>query len=72
MPGLKLRCKKCGDVVQSMHTHDFRWCKCQSVAIDGGSDYTRVVGEPGDWEILEEQNSEEGLGNSCFGFRVSG
>src|SRR5574337_866627 len=36
--GPKVRCKKCDDVIQSMHRHDFRWCKCGAIAIDGGSD----------------------------------
>jgi hypothetical protein len=45
-----IRCKKCGDLVASEHRHDFRWCKCKSVAVDGGHDYLKRVGNREDWE----------------------
>jgi len=35
----KARCKLCGDVVESKHRHDFVWCKCGEIAVDGGNDY---------------------------------
>ena len=35
----KIRCKKCGDIIESKSVHDFRFCKCESV--DGGHDYLR-------------------------------
>lgn len=50
-PGRPIRCLKCGDVIRSEHRHDFKWCGCRSVAIDGGSCYTKVCGEPEDWEF---------------------
>ena len=50
----KIRCKKCGDVIDSKSVHDFKFCKCQSVAVDGGHDYLRRVGEIGSWEDLSE------------------
>lgn len=37
----KVRCNKCGDELESTFTHDFKWCKCNSVAVDGGLDYFR-------------------------------
>ena len=40
----KIRCKSCGDVIESEHTHDFRWCKCGSVAVDGGKSYLKRCG----------------------------
>ena len=40
-----IKCKKCGDTIYSRAVHDFRWCSCGTVAIDGGFDYTRVVGD---------------------------
>ena len=36
-----IRCNLCGDVIESKHTHDFKWCKCRSVFVDGGQDYLR-------------------------------
>lgn len=47
-----LRCKKCGDIIQSTHRHDMVWCKCGAVAIDGGDDYCKVTGNLEDMEFL--------------------
>jgi hypothetical protein len=38
------QCRKCGDLIVSQHRHDFVWCKCQSIAVDGGKDYLRRIG----------------------------
>ena len=32
----KIQCKKCKDIIESKHVHDFKWCKCRSIAVDGG------------------------------------
>lgn len=37
----KIRCKLCGDVIESKTRHDFVWCKCGACAVDGGHDYTK-------------------------------
>lgn len=37
----KVRCKKCDDVIESTHSHDFRRCKCGAIFIDGGKEYQR-------------------------------
>lgn len=44
----KIRCKKCGDVIESTYRHDLRSCKCGAVAVDGGKDYLRRCGDRGD------------------------
>lgn len=41
----KIRCPVCEEVIQSYHIHDFKFCKCGSVAIDGGNDYLRRISE---------------------------
>lgn len=38
-----LLCKSCNHAVFSRCRHDMRWCKCRSIAIDGGFDYCRVL-----------------------------
>jgi len=50
----KIRCKLCGDIIESKHVHDFKWCKCESVAVDGGHDYLRRCGSMELWEELSE------------------
>lgn len=47
-------CLKCGDVVESTHVHDFKYCSCGAMAVDGGLEYVRRVGEPGDIEEMSE------------------
>lgn len=42
-----VKCKSCGDVVESTHRHDFRACGCGSVSVDGGTDYLRRSGDIG-------------------------
>lgn len=49
-----IRCKKCGDVIESKTVHDFKFCSCGSCAVDGGLDYLRRCGNLGDWEELSE------------------
>lgn len=34
-----IKCKLCGDIIESKYTHNFKWCRCGSVAVDGGHDY---------------------------------
>lgn len=50
----KIRCKKCGDIIESKHVHDFKMCKCGAVGVDGGHDYLRRLGNLDDWEGLSE------------------
>lgn len=61
----KIRCKKCGDIIESKTVHDFLFCKCKSVAVDGGLDYIRRVGAKEDWEELSvyETVDDESIGN---------
>lgn len=37
----RIRCKHCGVVVESRSVHDFRYCPCGKVSVDGGTDYLR-------------------------------
>jgi len=49
----QVRCKKCGDEPYSTHRHDYKPCKCGAVAVDGGMEYLRRVG---DVENMEEMS----------------
>ena len=55
----KIRCKKCGSIIESMHVHDYVECKCGACAVDGGHDYLRRVGNMKDWEDLSEWSDDE-------------
>jgi len=39
------RCLNCNTVIESTHVHDFKYCKCNSFAVDGGKDYIKRVGD---------------------------
>ena len=39
------KCLKCGDEVESKHVHDFQWCSCKNIAVDGGHWYTKRCAE---------------------------
>lgn len=38
-------CLKCKDYIRSKHRHDFKYCKCGSIAVDGGSWYCKRSGD---------------------------
>lgn len=48
------KCLKCNDIIESKHVHDFRFCKCQSIFVDGGKDYIRRGGSPSEMLDLTE------------------
>ena len=50
----KIKCQKCGDIIESTSVHDFKFCSCRACAVDGGMEYLRRVGEHEDWEELSE------------------
>ena len=37
----KIKCKFCGDIIESKDVHDFKTCKCGKVSVDGGLNYLK-------------------------------
>ena len=62
----RIKCKKCGDIIESYHVHDFKWCSCKSVAIDGGREYLRRLGYPEDYEELSHHIQLAEITTDCF------
>lgn len=60
----RIKCLRCGDIIESKSTHNFVWCSCGSCAVDGGTSYLKRVwdGEVGNpeevWEELSEEESD--------------
>jgi len=54
----KIQCKKCGNIIGSKTVHQMVWCKCDSVAVDGGKEYLKRTGD--DKDIIELSKYEEG------------
>ena len=53
----KIKCLKCNDVIKSYSVHDFKWCSCRNIFIDGGDEYLRYGGkglEDDSFEIIKE------------------
>ena len=50
----KIQCNKCKDIIESKNVHDFKWCSCKSIAVDGGLEYLRRVGNLEDIIELSE------------------
>jgi hypothetical protein len=63
----RIKCLVCGDIITSVHRHDYNFCKCGAVAVDGGKDYLKRTfnGEERDrlghmpYEDLSEYEEEE-------------
>lgn len=48
----KVKCKMCGEILESKYRHDFQQCSCENQTfVDGGNDYIRVGGA--DIELIE-------------------
>jgi len=46
-----IQCKKCLETIESKHIHDFKYCSCMAVGIDGGiSNGNRILGSMSDIE----------------------
>ena len=48
----KIKCKKWGDIIESKSTNDYKRCSCGVVAVDGGRDYLKRIGNEEDYEEL--------------------
>jgi len=42
-------CTLCGDHIKSIHKHDFKSCLCGALSVDGGTEYLRRLGNPGEY-----------------------
>lgn len=38
-------CLSCKEEIESKHVHDFKWCKCKTIAVDGGKYYLKRTGD---------------------------
>ena len=52
---MKIKCKKCGDIIEGDRKGTLIWCSCESVGIDETEWYTRLLGDENDYEVLKEK-----------------
>lgn len=57
----KIQCTHCGDIIESVHVHDFKFCKCRAVSVDGGKSYLKrsFKNSPNDFIDLSEYEDSE-------------
>lgn len=55
----RIKCLRCGDIIESKSHYDFRRCACGACAVDGGTCYARRLGNREDWEELSEVEMED-------------
>ena len=48
----KIKCKKYGDIIESKSKNDYKKYSCGAVAVDGGKDYLKRIGNEEDYEEL--------------------
>lgn len=55
----KAQCKKCKDIIESKDTNDLKRCTCGSIAVDGGLEYVKRIGNLDDVIELSEYEREK-------------
>ena len=58
----RIKCNTCGQIIESYSVHDFKFCECESCAVDGGHDYLRRLGYEGSYtemSIIRNSKGEE-------------
>jgi len=56
-------CLSCATEIVSLHRHDFQWCPCGSIFVDGGTDYLKRGGDPAlfDDTSITDEDAEAGV-----------
>lgn len=57
----RAKCLNCLDVIESKSRHDFVWCKCKKIFVDGGNAYWRAGGDLKFFRRLHDDNTEHAL-----------
>ena len=54
-----IKCTHCDDEIESTDTYDMKWCKCGTVAVDGGHDYLKRAFKDRDNDFVELSEIED-------------
>ena len=55
---MKLKCKKCNTIIEGDKKGTYIMCKCKAIAIDETEYYWRIIGNAGDFEVIEDEVKE--------------
>lgn len=66
-----VQCHCCLEVIESLHRHDFKFCRCGDVAVDGGRDYNRRAFNTGaTWdELTTQEEQDQAINNTPGGYK---
>ena len=64
----RIKCLSCDEVIESFTVHDFKFCSCEKVFVDGGKDYIRRGGDLMGYEELSEYEEEEMVKSNVLEF----
>lgn len=54
------KCLECDTEIESVHRHDFKYCPCKAIAVDGGRAYRRRLWTDGKrWEDTSVYEGED-------------
>lgn len=56
---MKIRCKKCGEIIEGDKKGTYITCKCKAIAIDETTYYWRINGNLEDYEEVKENEIEK-------------
>ena len=56
---MKIRCRACGDEIESKHVHDMVWCECMQIAIDGGKEYSKITAWPDTYDVVVDNIGDD-------------
>ncbi len=53
----KIKCKYCGDIIESKYSGQWVQCSCGKIYIDETEYYCLIGGNLGDFELVKEDNN---------------
>lgn len=56
---MKIKCKKCGEVIEGDKKGTYITCKCKAIAIDETTYYVRINGDIEDFEEVKENKENK-------------
>ncbi len=55
---MKIKCKKCEDIIEGDKKGTYITCRCKAIAIDETLYYFRIIGNQEDFEVEDEISKE--------------
>lgn len=60
----KIKCNRCGDILEGDKRGTYIQCSCGKCAIDETPYYYQIIGNLGDFEVLEPKEAKEEFENA--------